>query len=424
MPGCTRETHNRLPNFPRGCLMSKIALTEERVARADCGDLEELWVHDTRTPHLALRIYRSGKKAYYAIYRPNGGGRKAPVRKLKIGSVDIGLSTARKLALQLMGQVAEGLDPAAERAINREKETVSELCTRFIDDHVKVFNKPSTQKETQRLINREIIPALGTRRAVDLTRQDVTNWHLKMRETPYSANRYLAALSKMLNFAGIEPNPCRGVKKFPEPQRHAFFTDSQLGEIAKAVFALEQERKIPPGARIVIQILGGTGMRLGEVLSLKWENVDLERRFIRLPDSKTGPRAIAIAPEIVDVFKGAEEYRTTGPYVVIGSDPQRPFSGHAMQKYWGTIRDRAGLPNTRMHDFRHTIGTRGSLEGRNAYEIRDLLGHSSLAMGNRYVERNPVHMLAVASSVGGPVARLMAANTLAVHLSQNNIQAD
>jgi len=72
------------------------------------------------------------------------------------------------------------------------------------------------------------------------------------------------------------------------------------------------------------------------------------------------------------------------------------------------LRDRAGLPDARLHDFRHTAGTFAAQTGANAFLVRDYLGHKTLAMTGRYVERAADPVRATADVVAGRVAAAMA----------------
>src|SRR6516165_6645207 len=185
-------------------------------------DGREVVLWDSEIKGFGVRV-RRGVKTYVLQYRV-GGGRDAPLRKLTIGKHGSPWTAdeARAEARRLLGLVAHGKDPAGAKAAAKAAPTVSELAQRFLTEHVEAKRKPWTAREYRRLLDHVILPALGSKRAVDLTRQDVTRLHHARRATPTEANRALAVLSTMMNLAerwgerADGSNPCRHVGKYPE----------------------------------------------------------------------------------------------------------------------------------------------------------------------------------------------------------------
>ena len=91
-------------------------------------------------------------------------------------------------------------------------------------------------------------------------------------------------------------------------------------------------------------------------------------------------------------------------YVIRGLDPSKPLPVSTAEKAWQRLRERAGIPDGRLHDLRHTAGTFAALAGANAFAVRDLLGHRTLAMTGRYVERAADMVRATADAVSARVA--------------------
>lgn len=150
------------------------------------------------------------------------------------------------------------------------------------------------------------------------------------------------------------------------------------------------------------------------MLGLRWEEVDIESATLVLSDAKAGPRTVALSAAAVQLLAGLDR---AGPYVVRGLDPERPLSVSTIEHAWDRVRRAAGVEDGRLHDLRHSVGTFAAQAGSNAFLIRDLLGHKTLAMTGRYVERavEPVRELAdkvsnrIAAALdgdGGQVVRL------------------
>ena len=92
---------------------------------------------------------------------------------------------------------------------------------------------------------------------------------------------------------------------------------------------------------------------------------------------------------------------------MFGRDPTKPLPQGTIEGAWDRIRKMAGVPDGRLHDFRHTTGTYAAQAGFNAFQVRDLLGHSTLAMTGRYVERDTGPLRAAADAVAGRIAAAM-----------------
>ena len=125
-------------------------------------------------------------------------------------------------------------------------------------------------------------------------RGEVAALHYGLRETPRAANRALMVLSKMYSLAeawGMAPpggNPCRFVLRYKEGRRERFLTEEEYRRVGRALCALEAEGPVPARGAAALRLLMLTGCRLGEVLTLKWSDVDRKVGELRLRDAKTG----------------------------------------------------------------------------------------------------------------------------------------
>jgi integrase len=205
-----------------------------------------------------------------------------------------------------------------------------------------------------------------------------------------------------------EDTPCTGIKRFPEKKRERFFADDELARIGEALAAAEREGRSLPGFILLVRLLAVTGMRLGEVLALQWADVNLSGRAIRLRDAKAGARTVHLGAAAVAILDAVEE---KSGYVVHGTDPTAPLPDSRAQHAWARLRERAGIPDGRLHDLRHSVGTFAALAGANAFVVRDLLGHKTLAMTGRYVERAADMVRATADAVSSRVAAALNAGS-------------
>jgi integrase len=383
-------------------------ITKRAVDAAKPAD-QEYFLWDADLLGFGLRVLPSGVKSYVAKYRL-GPGRRAPVRRVTIGKHGkVTPDGAREEARKILANVVRGGDPANDRARQRRELTVSELADRYIAEHVRVHNKPTTVVEFERLVAARIKPAFGSQRLGTVTRADVKAWHTALRASPYAANRALAVLRKMFALAVkdwdlLSVNPALGVKMFREMKRERFASDDDLTRIGRWLADGEKAGTVRPGFALAVRLLALTGMRLGEVLSLEWSAVDIDGSVIRLADAKAGARLVALGAPARALLAALDAH---GRFVVTGDDLASQLPRTTFRTGWRDLRAGTGLADLRPHDLRHTAGTFAAQAGANAFLVRDLLGHKTLAMTGRYVERAADPLRAVADQVSGRVAAAM-----------------
>ena len=156
-----------------------------------------------------------------------------------------------------------------------------------------------------------------------------------------------------------------------------------------------------------IQLLILTGCRKAEVLTLRWDYVDIERAFFVLPDSKTGHKVVPLGAPVMELL--ASLPRIAGnPYVLPGKKEGHHFVG--LRRVWLRIRDRAGLNNVRLHDLRHSFASVGASAGMGLQMVGKLLGHKDPKTTQRYahIADDPAH--AAANSISGSIAKALDGN--------------
>ena len=291
--------------------------------------------------------------------------------------------TARREAKRILGLVAEGKDPADKKKTDRSAPTVAGLAERFLADHVAAKTKARTGIEYRRLVERIVMPELGRLKVDNVVSSDIERLHLQYRATPYQANRLLALLSKMFNWAGRrgDRNPCIGIQRFAEHKRRRYLSSAELTRLGTAVEQAEAERFTSPFVVAAIRLLIFTGARLSEILTLRWDQVDLERGWLNLADSKTGAKTVYLNAAARRLLSSLP-HLADNPFVVPGERQGRHLVN--LEKPWRRIRDLANLPDVRLHDLRHSFASVGAGAGFGLPIIGALLGHTQAATTQRY----------------------------------------
>jgi integrase len=343
----------------------------------------EYFIWDEDLPGFALRVLPSGRKRYIIQYR---AGRRS--RRISLGpSTVLACEQARGRAITIIAATKNGEDPAARRQADRRAITVKELAERFEKEHIDLRLKPSTAKGYKRLLERFVIPRLGNHRVHEVTRADVAQLHHDLRHIAYDANRCLEMISKMFNLAemwGLRPdgsNPRKHIKKYPEEKRERFLSAAELRRVGEVLREMEQEGIELPSAIAAVRLLILTGCRLGEIMTLRWEYVDIPGKALRFPDSKTGAKVVHLGQPAIDVLEKILRVEKN-PWVIVGTKPGARFSD--LQPFWQRVRARAGLKDVRIHDLRHTFASTAVAAGQGLPMIGKLLGHTQVQTTARY----------------------------------------
>ncbi len=353
---------------------------------------------------LGLRVHPTGRKTFVLKYRTRHQRR----RQLVVGDYGtLTLVQARDRARRELLKVTDGEDPLGDLHQAARADTIAQLAERYLERHAVPKKKPTSVETDRCMLRLHIVPRLGRRKVEDIDRRDVTDLHHALRATPYAANRVLALLSKMFSLAekwGIRPdgsNPCRHVERFREERRQRFLSGKELDALAAALATAESEGNFAPHAIAAIRLLLLTGCRLREILRLRWQDVDLEARLLRLPDSKTGAKLIYLSAPAREII--ASLPRTHGfIYVIEGQKPTTPRSD--LTKPWYRIRALAGLEDVRLHDLRHTHAAVGAGLGLSLPMLGKLLGHSQPITTARYAHLAVEPMHEAADRIGAELA--------------------
>lgn len=218
-----------------------------------------------------------------------------------------------------------------------------------------------------------------------------------------TTNQYLAALSHLFTLAvkeweWVQDNPVSKVRRCKLPHgRTRFLLDAER----EALLSACRSSRCPYLYPLVLLAIC-TGARFGELITLKWQNIDFERRLMRLEKTKNGEkRAVPLAPPAYNEMLKLYEARRGGvTWLFPRCDGQAPFT---VKKYWESAMREAELENFRFHDLRHTTASYLAMNGATLIEIAAVLGHKTLQMVKRYSHVTDQHTSAILGKMTGKV---------------------
>jgi integrase len=369
----------------------------------------DAYIWDDELSGFGLKVTPAGRKVYLIQYRL--GGRKGRTRRVTLGIHGrLTPDQARTDANRLLGEVAAGRDPAAQRDTGKADKTLGAVLHQFMREHTEAKLKASTIEEYRRLVRLYIKPQLQRRIIGEIKRTDVARVHHDLRDKPYQANRVLALLSGLFNWAekhGLRPDgssPCRHVQKYRERKRERFLSHAELAQLGDALRQAEQDQSCSPWTIAAIRLLVLTGARRNEILTLRWEQVNLEHGSLLLPDSKTGKKAIHLNPPATVVLEKIQRLEGN-PYVICGERAGRHLVN--LEKPWRRLRKAANLAGVRLHDLRHSFASVAAMGGMSLPVIGAMLGHTKSTTTARYAHLADDPVKAASHAVGRRIAAAM-----------------
>ena len=373
----------------------------ERVIRDAKPESKTRILWDAQVKGLGVRITPAGAKSYILNYRVAGRKRRATLARVE----GLSLAGARKRAADELLRIRAGdADPLRRE---REAPAVAEGLDRFfaetVPERLAIGKlKPKTVQE-YRLQAKIIRAAIGKRRVGEVTRRDIERMVKPLR--PVMRNRVLALASRLWtlfqSWEWCDGNPVRFVEKAKEEPRDRTFTET---EIAAFAAALEAEEGASPAAVGAIRMMLMTGLRVSEVIGMAWADIDFEGGRVLLADTKTGRRWQALSSAALEALanhphiNSVEQVFTTGRAHVTYKTVHGAFNRAAK---------RAGLADVRLHDLRRTLMTRAAAEGISTHALRDLLGHKTTTMADRYIRHQGVAVAEATERMGARMKAIM-----------------
>lgn len=359
--------------------------------------------------YVEVRATSPGQGTYYLRYK-NACNKTA---HQKLGrTIEITLGEARKLAKLQKAEIALGADPRAEERARKAVITYAD----FFDQHYLPFVTPrkrSWKRDVQLALRVKEI--FGNKRLNEMTRLQIQTFHASIKTgglSAASADHHLKLIRHSLNLAVewqmLEVNPAAGIKQFNEDNKIEHLLDhDEMGRLMSVLRAND-----PPMVCQVALFLLATGARLSEALQAEWNQIDKQSRVWRIPATNSKSKKIRPVPLNDSALEVLERLGSEGSsdYVFINLRTQERLT--AINKVWGRLRVKAGLPHLRLHDLRHQYASHLVNAGHTIYEVQKILGHSDTKVTERYAHLSLDTLQAAANSAS--VAMRAAGTGLAV----------
>jgi integrase len=294
------------------------------------------------------------------------------------------IGTNRQMAENILKKrIVEALEDRHFDKRNEGRIPFSEFSATYVERCISILKSAKTERDRVQFWVREF----GSRPIGQISRAELQDWQARKRQTckPATVNRIMCRLRHMFNRAVdwelLDQSPMKGIKFLPE-------NNARLRYLSREECDRLVESCIAPHLRGIVTVALHTGMRSGEIRSLQWKDLDFDSGFIIIRDSKNGePRHVPMDSTVVDLFRNYP--RTTGSQFVFtnAAGERLGWVQHAYRRALA----RAGLSDLHFHDLRHTFASQWMMAGGELYSLRDILGHKTIAMTQRYAHLSPAY---------------------------------
>lgn len=341
---------------------------------------EKLWIKSREIPGLYLEVRATGKRSWFGYLLRSG----KQIRKRLADADMCSYNEAKSLFRQWVSRIATNVEPhyPAQGLM-----TVGDAFLRYFNKHVVLNNsRPNEVRAGYTRYWTDISNVL----VIDLTKGVISDWMASTalafgKET---ANKQLNTLRACVNFVVDEElveigrNPFKKVKKFKSLPPQIYL---KKGPDSEKI--LELLDKCTSEASEIIKLMLWCGQRKGNVLAMRWDDIDLQARSWTIQSKTYKSRKVhnaALSNKAIEILRKREK---TSPWVF---PSKLSKSGHreSLERIWYRVRKEAGLDSLTLHMLRHTVGTWMGQNNANSFLIQKCLGHSNPETALRYTHMN------------------------------------
>lgn len=362
--------------------MPKIQLTTMFVANPPVSkSSSKVNYFDTIVPGFLVEVRSTGKSTFYQRYRDKSGR----LKQVRIGQTDsLSLDEARQKARYIRSQSVMGLDPNAEAEKYKQAPTFREFIEDSYLPHVMMHKRSWGQDE--KMIQNKLMQLWGKIKMPDIARQDIEAFQAAMFNNgskPGTVNRYMALVKHIFNLAEkweiIDKSPARNVRRIEDNNhKERYLTTEETEHLLQQLKSCKS--KVIPD---IIEFLILTGARKGEVVGLRWDELNFKQGTWVLPAERNKAKVRKVIPLSGAALQVLARRKENNCEYVF-PNPKTGWPIKHFHNTWDRIRQRAGIPDVRIHDLRHNFASLLINSGRSLYEVQKLLGHSQISTTQRY----------------------------------------
>jgi site-specific recombinase XerD len=368
-----------------------------------------LEVFDPELRGFYVDVLASGRKSFRLRYRFD-----KKLRVVTLGDASLmSLEDARLGARALLQKAKSGTDPIVVPA-HALGPTVEVFFNEQYLPYIKSYKRSWDTDDS--MMRNHLLPRLGHKHMGAISPPDVAVFVEQMRSEGYApgtCNRALVLLRYGFTLAlrwkvpGVESNPVKEVKNLRDDNKiERFLTNAQMSRLLDAV--RESESEMLPH---IVMFLLYTGARKREVLDATWADVDWARKSWRIPKTKSGKiRHIPLSAGALQLLATlrdmslqpgdvSDALQTEWARRHIFANPKTGLPYVSFYYSWDAARKRAGLPDLRVHDLRHSFASFLVNAGRSLYEVQELLGHADIRTTSRYAHLSRERLFEAVESV-------------------------
>jgi site-specific recombinase XerD len=378
-------------------------------------------VYDTELSGFVLRVRPTGLMTYLYFYR-NGEGSK------RTHTIGHGLTAvqARDIAKKCIAEVAHGIDINERDRTKKSKADKEKLTTlsSFLKEVYKPWlldNRRSGRDAYERIVRS--FPTLANKQLDQLTSWDIVTWRKAQKNaglSEHTTKRNLAELKSMTTHAKdwgfININPLVDVKfgKLDDNKIIRYLSDAERKRLYQALDEREAQLKAKRTKgnqwreqrgyelmsdytqdtfvdylKPLVTLALNTGLRRGELLSLKWSDVNLDNKQVTITSKSAKSKKARYIPLNDSTHKTMMQWskqRQGNTFVFCNSNGE-PLTN--VRKSWATVLGLAEIESFRFHDMRHDFASQLVMKGVDLYVVKELLGHSSIQVTERYAHLAP-----------------------------------
>jgi integrase len=329
---------------------------------------------DDSLPGFGMRVSYNGRKSWIAVYRVNG-----QKGRLTIGRADLmPLADAREEARQALKEASKGIDPGASKKQSREAPTFEQIAARYVAEYAKV--EKVTWRKDERLLTRNLVPTLGTKKAQAITSAEIKAElsKIKARPAPVEANRTLEVVRKLYGWAVeqeiVTTNPAAAIKKpTEEKSRDRVLTPDELQILWLALDAA------PLLVRSAFRTMFLAVQRRGEVQRMRWPDLDRREGWWNIPAELTKTKTayrVPITPAMSAILDEIEQAKLDPLWVFPAASGKTFIPETNLTRPFRQIVKDAGIVGFRAHDILHTCTSMMAARGISEFDIGKVRHHA------------------------------------------------